>query len=58
MSESAALGRVGILFGLLGVIGAVGASSGAFFGGLVFWGVGAVFAFGGLYQATREKPKA
>ncbi len=58
MSESAALGSVGILFGLLGVIGAVSTSSNAFFGGLLFWGVGAVFAFGGLYQATREKPRA
>ncbi len=55
MSESAALGNIGILFALLGVISAFAPSSGIFFGALLFWGVGAVFAFGGLWQATREQ---
>ena len=57
MSESTALGSLGILFALLGVIGAVSTSSDKFYGGFLFWVVGAVFAFGGLYQATREKPR-
>ena len=58
MSESAALGNVGVLFALLGVIIAFGLSSGILFGAMLFWGVGAIFAFGGLYQAGREKPRA
>jgi len=56
VSESAALGNVGILFALLGVNSAFGPSSMVFYGAMLFWVVGAVFAFGGLYQATREKP--
>jgi len=56
MSESAALGNIGILFALLGVISAFGPSTMVFYGAMLFWGVGAIFAFGGLYQATREKP--
>jgi len=56
MSESAALGNVGIRFALLGVISAFGPSSMVFYGAMLFWGVGAIFAFGGLYQAGREKP--
>jgi hypothetical protein len=58
MSVSTALGHIGILFGLLGVIGALGMSSATAVGALAFWGVGAVFAFGGLYEASRERPRA
>jgi len=38
------------------VIGALSTSSDKFYGGFLFWVVGAIFAFGGLYQAGREKP--
>jgi len=56
MSESAALGNIGILVGPLGVISAFAPSSGVFYGAMLFWGVGAILAFGALYQAGREQP--